>query len=610
MTTSARERSWPFCEKSFQLNSSHRSPDDEMDDQTLHSATQLHQAGQLDQAEASYRQILARDPKHADALHLLGVIQIQRGQHAAAIDLIRQAIALRPNSPGYYSNLGWALTHSGRLNDALACYQKLVALQPTNAAAFDSLSRLLLNFGQIDEAIAASSAAVRLRPDIAQHYFHLANGYVHKNRYDLAVIADREATRLEPANPKYLHDLAVALAESGHREESIGLFDKTIELNPGFVWAYSSKGITLARLGRREEAMECMRRALEIDPNAPAGYNNFGSVLQEEGRWDEACEQFRKAVSLDPNSATARWNLARVLLILGHIKEGWAEFDSRLQLPHLNLKRNFTEPQWDGSDPTGKTILLHAEGGHGDALNFIRLVPQIARRGAKLILECQPSLVPLLERMPELDRVIARGQPLPPFDWQIPLQSLPHVLGLTLENIPNQVPYLSAPPDRVEKWKQRLAKETKVRVGLVWSGSVYAGGDSRTRTIDVFAPLAEVPGFKFFSLQKGKDSTQPPPPGMDWADYTAELHDFADTAALVQNLDLVVTIDTSVAHLAGALAKLVWVLIPFQSDFRWLLDRTDTPWYPTMRLFRQTKVGDWDTPIHELVTALRGFRRQ
>jgi tetratricopeptide (TPR) repeat protein len=581
-----------------------------MDDQTLQSATRLHQAGQLDQAEASYRQILARDPKQADALHLLGVIYIQRGQHAAAIDLIHQAIALRPNSPAYYSNLGWALTHSGRLNDALACYQKLAALQPTNAAALDQLGRLLLHFGQFDEAIVACTAAVRLRPDIAQYHLNLATGYSHKNRYDLAVFAYREATRLEPTNAKYWHDLGVGLAESGHREESIAVFDKTIELNPASVWGYSSKGITLARLGRPEEAMACMRRAIEIDPKLPAAYNNLGSVLQEEGRWDEALEQYSKAVALDPSSALARWNLSRVHLMLGHLKEGWAEFDSRLQVPHLHLKRTFPEPQWDGSDPSGKTILLHAEGGHGDALQFIRLAPPIARRGAKLILECQPALVPLLERFPELDRVIARGQPLPAFDWQIPLQSLPHVLGITLENIPNQVPYLSAPPDRVEQWKQRLAGETKVRVGLVWSGSQYAGGDSRTRTIDVFAPLAELPGFKFFSLQKGKDSGQSPPTGMDWLDYTAELNDFADTAALVQNLDLVVTIDTSVAHLAGALAKPVWVLIPFQCDFRWLLNRTDTLWYPTMRLFRQIKIGDWDTPIHELVTALRSFKPQ
>ncbi len=293
-----------------------------------------------------------------------------------------------------------------------------------------------------------------------------------------------------------------------------------------------------------------------------------------------------------------------MLLTLGQWKEGWAEFDSRLRLPHLGLNRGFPQPQWDGADPSGKTILLHAEGGHGDALNFIRLVPQVAQLGAKLILECQPALVRLMDGMAGLDRVIARGQPLPAFHWQIPLQSLPHVLGLTAENVPNKVPYLSAPVDAARRWADRLAGEAKRRVGLVWSGMKHAGRDARSRTIDVFAPLAEVPGVKFFSLQVGEASRQTPPKGMDWADYSAELIDFAETAALVQNLDLIVSVDTSIAHLAGALAKPVWVLIPFQSDFRWLLDRTDTPWYPTMRLFRQKSIGDWTDVIQRIARAL------
>jgi hypothetical protein len=190
------------------------------------------------------------------------------------------------------------------------------------------------------------------------------------------------------------------------------------------------------------------------------------------------------------------------------------------------------------------------------------------------------------------------------------MQSLPRPLGITLENIPNHVPYISASPDRVQKWKQRLASETKIRVGLAWSGSRYSNADNRTRTIDVFAPLAKVPGFKFFSLQTGNDAHQPPPPGMDFADYSDDLTDFAETAALVENLDLIITIDTSIAHLAGALAKPVWVLIPFQCDFRWLLQRTDSPWYPTMRLFRQIKVGDWEPPIREMTAALREFKPQ
>jgi Flp pilus assembly protein TadD len=581
-----------------------------MNEQTFQSAMQLHQAGELDQAEAIYRQILTEEPQQPDVLHLLGVILIQRAQYAPAIDLIRQAIAIRPNMPGYHSNLGWALTHAGQINEAIACYQQLVALQPTNDAAFDHLSRLLLNLGQIDQAIAAANAAARLRPDIAQYRGHLGSIYSKNGRYALAIQPYTDALKLDPANLNHLHDLAVALSETGRHEEAIKLLNKALELNPNLVWLYSTKGVALSRLGRLEEATDCFRRSIQMDPNAPAAFNNLGSLLQEQGKWAEALEQYRKAVALEPDRPTSRWNLARVLLLLGYLREGWADFDSRLEMPQLHLKRSFPQPHWDGSDPTGKTILLHAEGGHGDAIHFIRFAPQVAQRGAKLILECQPALIPLFAKMPGFDAIIARGQPLPPFDWQIPIQSLPRPLGITLENIPNHVPYISAPPDRIQKWKQRLASETKIRVGIAWSGSRYANADNRTRTIDVFAPLAKVPGFKFFSLQTGNDAHQPPPTGMDFADFSDDLTDFAETAALVQNLDLIITIDTSIAHLAGALAKPVWVLIPFQCDFRWLLQRTDSPWYPTMRLFRQIDVREWDTPIREMTAALQGFKPQ
>jgi len=372
--------------------------------------------------------------------------------------------------------------------------------------------------------------------------------------------------------------------------------------------AHNNLGKALRDNEQLAEAAAAHREALRLKPDYGDAYNNLGCVLQEEGKWEEALEAYRKAVELEPASAAAHWNYSRALLTLGHWEQGWREFDSRLKVARLGLNRNFPQPQWNGSDPLGKTILLHAEGGHGDALNFIRFVPQLAERGAKLILECQRGLVPLFERLAGLDRVIARGRPLPEVDWQIPLQGLPHILGITVDNIPNKVPYLAASTDRVERWEKRLADETKLRVGLVWSGMTRARRDSRTRRIDVFAPFAEVPGIKFFSLQTGEDSRQTPPKGMDWADFSGELTDFAETAALVQNLDLVVTIDTSVAHLAGALARPVWVLIPLETDFRWLLERTDSPWYPTMRLFRQKNRGNWTDVIEQIAGALAEFR--
>ncbi|MGD0767837.1 MAG: tetratricopeptide repeat-containing glycosyltransferase family protein [Tepidisphaeraceae bacterium] len=505
-------------------------------DQAMKRAVQDHEAGRLADAERIYREVLAREPNHPDALHLLGMILIQGNRSDLAIEPIRRAIAVNPAMPHYHNSLGNALSDTGLIDESIAEYRQAIQLKADYAEAYNNLGISLRAKGLFDEAAAAYRQALIIEPNYAKAHNNLGN-------------ALRDKRLLDDADAEY-------------------------------------------------------RLALRIDPNFAEAHRNLGGILQQRGKWQEAMESLRKAVALEPGNATLRWSYSRILLLLGHWKEGWAQFDARLKAPMFHLDRGFRQPQWDGSDPSGKTILLHAEGGHGDALTFIRFVPQVAQRGAKLILECQPGLVPLFEGMSGLNRVIPRGQPLPAFDWQIPLQSLPHVFGVTPENVPDKVPYLSAPPDRVSHWAARLAGETKLRVGLMWSGAKHTGWDNRTRSVDVFAPLAEVPGVKFFSLQKGDESREPPPQGMDWADVSAELNDFADTAALVQNLDLVISVDTSVAHLAGALAKPVWVLIPFQPDFRWLLDRTDTPWYPTMRLFRQPTQTGWQTPVEQMAQAL------
>jgi tetratricopeptide (TPR) repeat protein len=505
-------------------------------EQAMQLAVQHHEAGRLADAERIYREVLAREPGHPDALHLLGMILIQGNRSDLAIEPIRRAIAANPAMAHYHNSLGNALSDMELVDEAIVAFRRAIQLKPDYAEAHNNLGISLRAKGLLDEAVAAYRQALIIEPNYAKAHNNLSNALRDK-----------------------------------------GLLD---------------------------DAVAGYRQALRINPNFAEARRNLCGVLQQQGKWQEAMENLRKALALDPGNAIVRWSYANVLLVLGHWKEGWAEFDARLKAPLSHLDRGFSQPQWDGSDQSGKTILLHAEGGHGDALNFIRFVPQVAQRGARLMLECQPGLVPLFEGMSGLDRVIARGQPLPAFDWQIPLQSLPHVLGVTPENVPNEVPYLSPPADRVSRWAARLAGERKLRVGVAWSGAKHTGWDNRTRSIDVFAPLAEVRGVKFFSLQKGDESREPPPPGMDWADFCAELNDFADTAALIQNLDLIVSVDTSVAHLAGALAKPVWVLIPFQPDFRWMLDRTDTPWYPTMRLFRQPTRTGWQTPIKQMAQAL------
>jgi len=574
----------------------------------LQSAMQLHRSGKLEEAEPLYRQVLAREPANTDALHLLGVINLQRGQSAQGESLIRRAISLRPDAVEYRMSHAEFLIQTGRWNEMSESVQEILRLAPKNQPALFRLGMRLAQSGQYEPAIAVLKFAVELQPDDSDCRGYLASLYAAMNRPHLAVVELREGTRRNPGDVRFWHNLGALLCSSNQIEEGLKAINEALKLKPDLVGALANRAVALRRLDRHAEAMEDLRRGIEIDPRAPQLQNNLGALLFDQGKWEEALAAWKLAVEQAPNSPMEHWNYARLLLLLGHFEQGWEEFEWRLKLPRLKLKRDFTQPQWDGSDPTGKTILLFTEGGFGDAINFIRLVPGITARGGKWYLECQPALVSLFEGMPGIERIIPRGEALPEFDMQIPLQSLLRIAGIRLENIPNKVPYLKAPRDRAEQWAARLANDPHPRVGLVWAGSKVEG-DSRTRSISTFAPLAAVKNVRFYSLQKGTDSGQTPRPEMDWVDYTAELHDFADTAALVENLDLVITVDTSMAHLAGALAKPVWVVIPFQSDFRWLIDRTDSPWYPTMRLFRQPSNQDVATPIAQMVEALREFRR-
>jgi tetratricopeptide (TPR) repeat protein len=569
------------------------------------TALQLHQSGQLDQAEARYRQILAQNPDDSDTTHLLGVLRLQRGSLGDGEMLIRQAISLRPDVVQYYGNLASAMLQAQRWSEAIACMRQIAALEPNNHALFFRLGKLLATQGQLALAIEALKSAVALVPANPDYRGILGTTYAHAKLMDLAAVELREGIRLTPDDVRFWHNLGSVLCDSGKAEEGLAAFEHALKLSPGLASVYCNKAAALRQIGRHDEAMTAIRRAVEIDPAGPGVQNNLGALLYDEGKLEETLDAYRLAVKHDPNSAGAHWNLARILLRWGLFAEGWEEFEWRLKYPGMPLDRGFTQPQWDGSDPTGKTILLHAEGGFGDALHFIRLVPQVTARGGRWFLECQPALASLLEGTAGVERVIHRGQPLPEFDMQIPLQGLPRVMGIRLDNIPNKVPYLQPAADRVEHWAARLAGDARPRVGLVWAGSKAGVADVRTRSVELFAPLAGLPDIKFYSLQIGPDSAQTPPAGMDWTDYTAELGDFAETAALVRNLDLVITVDTSMAHLAGALAVPVWVVIPFQCDFRWLADRTDSPWYPTMRLFREPVAGDTAAPMAEMVRALR-----
>jgi Flp pilus assembly protein TadD len=530
-------------------------------DQLLHQAVAHHQRGQLAEAERIYQQVLLIQPNQPDALHLLGVLAMQANQFSQAVPLIQRAIAVHPVAGAFHFDLSIALLRSNRSDEAADALSQFVPLA-TGGVKLMQAGELLQKLGRVDAAMAAY----------------------------------RRALEQDPSSVTLMVALAILLVEGHEPEKAEWYLRKALSLHRGFAPAMLWLGWSLIRQWRSAEAEPILRQLVEQHPNDHAARNVLGLSLSGKNDLPGGIVELRQAMTLKPGDPPTAWNLSRALILNGDWIEGWRMYESRLQLPNLGLKRDFPQPQWDGSDPTGRTILLHAEGGHGDAIQFVRYAPMVAARGAIVLLECHPALVSLLARTPGISQTFSYGDPMPPFDCQIPLQSLISIFQTTPTNVPGNVSYLVPSEQLCETWREKLHGDSSLKVGLVWCGSDSVGGQ-RTRSIDVFAPLAAVMGVTFYSLQVGPAGTQPPPAGMRMIDLTGQIKSFDDSAAMVMNLDLVISIDTSVAHLAGALGKPVWVLIPINPDFRWMLERSDTPWYPTMRLYRQRERGRWDDVI-------------
>ncbi len=420
-----------------------------------------------------------------------------------------------------------------------------------------------------------------------------------------AVARYQTALRLYPDDAELHDNLAHALSDLGRLAEAAASCRELVRLRPGDPSAHLKLGSVLRSLGRAAEAAECYREALRLRPDYPEALSNLGNALYDLGHPHEAVASFRAALRLRPDDAEIHTNLAYALLLGGKLTEGWSEYEWRWKTSGLSRAvRDFAAPLWNGDAIGDRVILLHAEQGLGDTLHFCRYVPLVAAR-ARAVLEVPAPLARLLAQLPGNAAITVQGEPLPPFDLHCPLMSLPRAFGTTLETIAAPVPYLWAPHKSVAAWRERLAGLDGLRAGLVWAGGRRP--DARNAAVDsrrsfrlaMLAPLAEVSGVSFISLQKRAPAagSANPPPGMVLHDFTPELHDLADTAALVENLDLVISVDTAVAHLAGALGKPVWLLNRFDTDWRWLLDRDDSPWYPTLRQFRQPSPGDWASVV-------------
>jgi tetratricopeptide (TPR) repeat protein len=542
-------------------------------------ALQHHQAGRFAEAEKIYRQILASQPGHAGSLHNLGVLAHQAGRSDVAANLIRQAIAAGPDSADAHNSMGNVLRTMGDFAGAVAAYQQAIAIKPDYTEAHANLGAALVDAGRFDEAIAACQRALALRPGYAEAQMTLGNALLDSRLAEEAVAAYRQAIIGNPESPEAHYNLGAALRDNGQFDEAAGAYRRAIALRPDYADAHNSLGIALAiGTGRLEEASACVCRAL----------------------------------ALRPDFAEAHWNLGWMLMLRGDFLAGWKEFEWRWEIKGWPPKRGHgAQPQWDGSDLKNRTIVIDAEQGFGDTIQFIRYVPLVARRAAKVIVVCKPELHQLMQSL-ESGAVqwLDPNQPVPPYDVHCSLWSLPLAFRTTLETVPNSVPYFYAQAPKIAYWRKKLAGEGGCfNIGLRWAGSPKFRPDIHRspRELSLFAPLANIGNIRFVSLQTEAAAQQAahPPEGMNLVDWTDELSDFSDTAALIANLDLVISSDNVVTHLAGAMGKPVWMVLPFIPDWRWMLDREDSPWYPTLRLFRQPSLGDWNSVVARVADALR-----
>jgi tetratricopeptide (TPR) repeat protein len=569
--------------------------------ESFNSAFRLMQEGRLVEAETLYRAILAEAPEHPGSHHLLGLVEQHLGRHQAALESIKRAIALNDGEPHYHNNLGTVYRSLGRLDEAVACYRHAAALKPDFAPALSNLGLALQQQGQLTQAQRALEQALQANPDYAGAWFNLGNVLVARGEHDKAIEHYRHALTLDPTHVEALNNLGAALTELGAFDEAALRYRQVLALQPANAAARNNYGRVLAQRDELAAAAEHFRQAIALQPYSVDAHINLGNVLMEEGDAAAAHDSYGRALALDAAHDSAHWNDGLALLVQGELATGFEQWRW-----NVAAARRFAAPEWRGEPLDGATILIHAEQGFGDAIHFARYLPLIAARGGRIVFEAPVELHRLFAGIDGVAQMVAFGDELPEFAWQCPLLSLPLAFATTLATVPAPVAYLRADPLAVEEWHRRVAGP-ELKVGLVWAGRPEHKRDRhRSLPLAKLGPLAEIPNTAFFALQKGAaiGQAEEAPAGMRIEILSPLLGDFADTAAAIMALDVVVTVDTSVAHLAGALGKPVWILLPYAPDWRWLQARSDSPWYPTARLFRQDSSRRWAPVVAQAAAEL------
>ncbi len=569
----------------------------------LRLAVEKHQDGDIDAAESAYRQILDAQPDNAAVLHGLGLVALQRGLTGRAIKRFRQAVAIDNATSTFHNSLGYALSQRGEFDEAEEHFHRAMEIDPNNVEPFCNFAGMLARQARWDDAIDNYRRGLALAPDNLPAILGLGSLLIQLGRFEDAVESLGEGKKHHPDDAVLLNNLGSALSTIGRMDEALDVYRRLVDRYPDNPEGWCNLGATLRKYGRLDESDAAYHEGLGHNPDSPRLLDALAVTLVEASRIDEAMETYDRALKIAPGDAGIRSHYAIALLLTGDFENGWKEYEWRWKAPGFTSPiQNIPRPLWDGSPLEGRTILLHGEQGAGDTIQFARYAPLVAERGGRIILACQPGLERLMESIPAVDHVVSGGE-ISDIACHAPLMSLPRIFGTTLDTIPNQVPYLYADEGLSAAWAERIDGDGDLKVGLVWLGNPQHMVDhGRSLPAAALEPLTRIPGVRWFSLQKDRSGGDLPD-GL--TDLAPDLGDYADTAAAISHMDLVISVDTSVAHLAGAMGREVWILVPAAADWRWLRERDDSPWYPQARLFRRNRNETWEAVVERLVEALK-----
>ena len=510
-----------------------------------------------------------------------------------------------------YINLGVKLYNLGNLQEAISAFIQALEIDPDDADTYHKLGRALAAQDNMDIAIKCYRQALQIKPNASEIHFQLANALKHQDKNEEAIASYLKVIQIEPTHLQAYNNMAVAEHALGNFDDAIRHYQKALEIDSKWAEVYNNIGKAFKDMGLPENAEDCYRKAIELKPDFTEAYIELGNVFYAQCKIEDAVSNYDKALTICPEHSVAHWDRSVALLLNGNFEEGWQEFEWRSKLAQ-NGTNDTAIPEkiyWDGSRFDGKRLFIFSEQGLGDTLQFVRYLPKVKALGGTVILGTYKPLVPLLSGFNGVDKLVEISQHhFQAFEYDLfcPILSLPGIFKTTLKTIPRDVPYLDAPPQKVSNWRRQLDNDA-FKVGIVWKGSpIHANDRNRSCDLEPFLPLVSVPGVRLYSLQKGPaiDDLKRIFPESQVKNIGPHLKDFSDTAGLLANLDLVISVDTAVVHLAGAMGLPVWTLLPFAPDWRWQLNRKDTPWYPSMQLFRQVQRGNWQTVFQQIMEKL------